>query len=71
MNQILITALQTDRNERNIILLVPYMTPEDDIISALEEMVALAKESKESRAKAVAEAEAAQAAEPVTGDIVS
>ena len=71
MNQILITALQTDRNERNIILLVPYMTPEDDIISALEEMVSVAKESKESRAKALAEAEAAKAAEPVEPEIVS
>ena len=66
MNQALITALQTVRNERNIILMVPYMTPEDDIISALEEMITAAQESKESRAKAAAELAAQAEVQPET-----
>lgn len=66
MNQVLLTALQTSRNDRNIILLVQHMTPEDDIISALEEMVALAKDSKANREKAAAE----QSTEVVEPEVV-
>jgi hypothetical protein len=49
MNQALITALQTSVNDKNIILLVPYACPEDDIISAMNEFIKLAEESKAAR----------------------
>ena len=55
MDQILLTALQTTRNERNIIVMVPFQTPEDDIISALEEVIEAARHSKELKAQAAAE----------------
>lgn len=49
MNQALVTALQVQRSEKNIIILIPYLTPEDDIISACEEFIEAAKLSKVSR----------------------
>jgi hypothetical protein len=52
MNQALVTALQVQRNEKNIIILVPYLTPEDDIISACGEFIEAANASKIARAAA-------------------
>jgi len=64
MNQALITGLQVARNEKNLILMVPYLTPEDDIISACEEFIEAAKVSKDARAQA--EAQQAQNADQVS-----
>lgn len=62
MNQALLAALQTTINEKNIILLVPYGCPEDDIVTACNEIIAAAQASKENRLAAQA-AEEAQKAE--------
>jgi hypothetical protein len=52
VSQVLLTALQASCNEKNIVLLVPYMTSEDDIICVLDQMKKLAEDSKANRAAA-------------------
>jgi len=69
MNQALLAALQTTVNERNIILLVPYGCPEDDIITASNEIIQLAAAAKESRL--AREAEEAKKCEEAQADAAS
>jgi hypothetical protein len=71
MNQALITALQSEVNQRNILLMVPYMTPEDEILQALEEFKEATLKSKEIRAqeKATQEENKAATAEEVSAEI--
>lgn len=75
MNQALLAALQTTVNERNIILLVPYGCPEDDIITASNEIIELAKVAKENRLAREAEeaqkASEAKSDESVHADVVA
>lgn len=63
MNQALLAALQTTINEKNIILLVPYGCPEDDIITACNEIIGAAQASKDNRLanQAAEEAKACEA----------
>jgi hypothetical protein len=74
MNQALLAALQTTINEKNIILLVPYGCPEDDIIAACAEITQAAQVSKENRlaaeeaAKTAAQSDQSVSADATTSD---